>query len=792
MLENYFKIAIRNLGRNRIYVFINMFGMGIAMACCMTAYLLIAYNIEFDDYFDDDQVQDVVKVVHHLETSEGKKEQRLVCPIVMASQAKQDIVGIEDFTRFYNESGIMNFDKYAFHESIRFADSSFFKMFPLALKHGSHKNFEEQKFIFLSEHVAKKYFAERDPVGESMSVELNGKKYEVVVGGVLDKLPLNISFHIDALMRMEVYLDAYSIGPNDWSPNNSSSTLFKLDDINQRKSIGEQMTKYLGPINEKQKDARSLSFELVPFKKPIIRSEVSQSNLRLPIPTFALFIFSTLATIILLIACFNLTNTTLALTGKRLKEIGVRKVVGSGRKQIVYQFLIEMIITVSLAIFAGLIMAQFIVPQFASMWQLEYGLSDLNKMNVILMLIILLFIAALLAGIYPALANSKFNPIELFKGNKGVKGTTYLSRTLLVVQFSLSITVFIGGVAFTQNAAYQKTIDLGYDKQNILSVLIAGEQEYDALKNRISANPKIKSITGASNHIGPYSSSYNTVKIDTTIFKTKVYDVGIGYFNTVGLTLVAGRDFIDGNQTDFESNIIVDENFVSNHNIANPIDAQLFYNDKHYRVIGIVENHLSGLKEENDSEHIFTLTLPSKFKWMVVRTDPKDILNVRSYLEEEWKNLFPGKPFESKFQVDIIYEEADTYNKSLSQIFFFITVLGCILSASGIYALASLNVQKRTKEIGVRKVLGASIRSIIQLVNKEFTIILGLAVFLGSAGGYLLTGALLNELTSQHLEIGFATVILCSLSIFAVGISATSGTILKTALMNPTESLRNE
>jgi putative ABC transport system permease protein len=792
MLENYFKVALRNLGRNRIYVFINMFGMGIAMACCMTAYLLIAYNIEFDDYFADEQVEHIVKVVHRLETSEGKKDQSLVCPMVMAPQAKHDIAGIEDFTRFYNESGIMNFDKYAFHESIRFADPAFFKMFPLALKHGSYKNFEEQNFIFLSEQLAKKYFAERDPVGESMSVELNGKKYEVVVGGVLDKLPLNISFHIDALMRMEVYLDAYSIQPNDWSPNNSSSTLFKLQDISQRKNIGEQMARYRGLINERQKDARSLSFELVPFKKQIIRSEVSQSNLRLPIPAVALFIFTMLAAIILLIACFNLTNTTLALTGKRLKEIGVRKVVGSGRKQIVYQFLIEMIITVSLAIFAGVIMAQFIVPQFASMWQLEYGLSDLNKLNVVLMLVILLFIAALLAGIYPALANSKFNPVELFKGNKGVKGTTYLSRTLLVAQFSLSIIVFIGGVAFTQNAAYQKTVDLGYDKENILSVLVAGEQEYDALKNKISANPKIKSIAGASNHIGPYSSAYNTVKIDTTTFKTKVYNIGIGYFTTVGLALTAGRDFIEGNQTDFESNIIVDENFVSNHNITNPIDAQLFYNDKHYRIIGIVENHLSGLKEEDDSEHLFTLTPPSNFKWMVVRTDPKDILNVRSYLEDEWKNIFPGKPFESKFQVDIIYEEADTYNKSLSKIFFFITVLGCILSASGIYALASLNVQKRTKEIGVRKVLGASIRSIIQLVNKEFTIILGLAVFLGSGGGYFLTGTLLNELTSQHLEIGFATVVLCSLSIFAVGILATSGTILKTALMNPTKSLRSE
>lgn len=792
MLKSYLKIAARNISRNKIYVLINMFGMGIAMACCMTAYLLIAYNIEFDDYFEDDQVQHVVKVVQHLESAEGKKDQRLVCPVVMGPQAVQEISGIEDFTRFGNEAGIMSYGKYAFNESIRFADQSFFKMFPLALKQGSYKNFNDQKFIFLSEHLAKKYFADRDPIGETMTVEFSSKKYNVIVGGVLEKLPLNISFHIAALMRFEVYVDVHSIGPDDWSLNNSSSTLFKLTDIDQRNSIGKQMNKYTRLINEKQKEIRSTSFELVPFQKPIIKREVSQSNLRLPIPTIALVIFSILATIILLIACFNLTNTTLALTGKRLKEIGVRKVVGAARRQIVYQFLIEMVITVSLAIVAGLIMAQFIVPEFASMWQLEYGLSDLNKFNLILALIILLFIAALIAGIYPALANSMFSPIELFKGKKGIKGTNYLSRSLLVIQFSLSIIVFIAGIVFTQNATYQKNIDLGYDKQNILTLSIQGDQQYEQFKNKISSNSKIKSIAGASNHIGPYTSQYNTVKLDTTLFKTNVYDVGIDYFKVVGLTLIAGRDFIEGNQTDYESNIIVDENFVSNHRMTNPIDAQIFYKDKPYRVIGIVKNHLSGLKQKDDSEHVFTLTPSSNYKWMVVRTDSKDRLNVQSYLREEWKNTFPGKPFESKFQEDLIYEEADTYNNSFTQIFFFITVLGCFLSGSGIYALASLNVQKRRKEIGVRKVLGASVRSIIQLVNKEFAIILGLAVLVGSAGGSLLTDALLTELSAQHIEVSLATVCLCSLSVFIVGISATSGTILRTALVNPTSSLRNE
>ena len=654
MLKNYIKVAIRNLLRNKVYVVINTLGVGIAMACCMTAYLLIAFNAEFDDYFNDDQVQNVVKVMHHFEHSNGKQEKDLVIPIGMAPQAKNDISGIEDFTRFGSEGGTVSYGDNVFHENICFADASFFNMFKLGLVQGSYKNFGNQQSIFVSERIATKYFAEKDPVGEILTVVLNNKKYAVVVGGVFEKLPMNMSFNIDALMRVENYLDAHSIETNRWDGKYSSSTLFKLSDIQQRQSIGQQMNKYVKLLNEHQKEFRSVSFELVPYTTPTIGGEVRQSNLRLLIPTFPLFLFGTLGFIILLIACFNLTNTTMALTGKRVKEIGVRKVVGSGRIQIVYQFFIEMVITISLAIVAGLLMAQLIVPQFAAMWRLPYGLSDLNKLNLLLALVVLLFIAAIITGIYPALFNSKFSPIELLKGRKGIKGTNYLTRSLLVVQFSLSIIVFIAGIVFMQNADYQKKLGLGYDKENILTVSVQDDQEYDRFRNKISGNAEIENIAGAANHIGPYSAEHKTIRIDTSSFQTNIYGVGAGYFGVVGLSILSGRDFIEGNQTDLESAVVIDENFVLNHGLTNPIDAQLFCNDKPYRVIGVVKNHLSGLKQLNNSEHLFMFAKPSDYKIMVLRADPKKILTLRSTLEKEWKIAFPEKPFDSKLQTDAV------------------------------------------------------------------------------------------------------------------------------------------
>jgi putative ABC transport system permease protein len=792
MLKNFLTVAVRNLLRNKVYVTINTLGMGIAMACCMTAYMLIAYNIEFDDYFSGDEVSDIVKVKHHLQASNGEHVTTLTCPIVMAPIAAGEISGITDFTRFTTQDVILSHEDNSFYETVRFADSSFFRMFHLGIARGSYKAFQEKQSVFLSDALAKKYFASEDPIGASMRVVVGGKPYDLVVGGVFERLPLNMSFRIEALVPMEIYLDAHDIESNDWNAGNTASVLFTLSNVDQRLAIGEQMKKYVRLANDKHKELSTTFFELVPFHTPVLKSEVQVTHLRLPMPTIALVIFSILGLIILVIACFNLTNTTLALTGKRVKEIGIRKVVGSARSQIALQFLIEMVITVALAIVAGVILAQVIVPEFALMWQLQYGLHDMNSMNLIVMLAILLFVVAILAGSYPALTNSRFSPIELLKGRKRAGGTTYLTSSLLVVQFSLSVIVLVAGIVFTQNAGYQQRLDLGYDKESILTVSVQGRQEYEALKNQVIQNPEVESIAGAANHIGPYTARYSSIRIDTSLFKTNVYEVGTGYFNTVGLQVISGRDFFENSENDRESAVVIDENFAVNHGFKNPIDKRLFYKERPYRVIGVVKNHLSGLKQENDSEHIYTLAAPESYSTLVVRTDPANLLSVRSNLEVEWKKMFPGKPFECKLQTELVYQDASEYNVNLTKIFFFITVLGSLLSASGIYALASLNVQKRTKEIGVRKVLGASVRSIVQLLNKEFAIILMLAGLFGSVGGYALTNALMGSLYVQHIQIGVGTLVLCSFIVFIFGIATTSGTIFRSAVANPTETLRTE
>jgi putative ABC transport system permease protein len=792
MLKNYITIAIRTLRKNKVYVLVNTLGMGVAMACCMTAYLLIAYNIEFDDYFNDRHVENIVKVMHHYETSLRKDEQELVCPSDLAPAATSEISGIEDFTRYAHQRGIVSVAENSFEENIRFADSSFFRMFDLELVKGSTKNFSQLQSIFLSESTTAKYFVNEDPVGKILRIDLNGKTHDVVVGGVLKTLPLNSSFNIDILMRMELFLSAFNVESGEWDTKQPVTVLFKLNDIRQRAAISRQMSKYLLSENKKDKNFRAVQYELLPFRQKVFQSDVGNTNLRLPIPTIALVIFGSMASIVLLIACFNLTNTTLAFAGKRLKEIGVRKVVGSGRIQIAGQYVLESLLTISLAIIAGFLLAQVMVPQFALMWQLQYGLSDLNNINLLFALMILLFCAAILAGSYPAFANSNISPILLLRGGQHVKGSRTLMKALLVIQFSLSVMVFIAGVVFTGNAGYQQNLNLGYDKENIVKVTIQGEQAYERLKNSIEPNSNIESIAGASSHISPYGAGRKMLKIDTSAFETVVYDIGAGYLGTMGIRVVLGRDFVvDGNHGDRES-AIVDENFVLNHHLKNPVGTRILYNNKLLQVVGVVRNHLSGLKEQNDSEHFYVLSEPANYSVMVIRTSAADRQQVQTLLENQWKKLFPGKPFQSELQEDIVYEEAGGYNKNLKQILLFLTVLGCLLSVSGVYALAILNVQRRRKEIGVRKVIGASVISIIKLLNRDFAVILGLAVLFGGACGYILTDSLLNSLFFQHIEVSISIALFCGLVIFVVGLSGASITIFKSAVENPVSALRSE
>lgn len=504
----------------------------------------------------------------------------------------------------------------------------------------------------------------------------------------------------------------------------------------------------------------------------------------------ALAVFMSLAGIILLIACFNLTNTTIALSMRRLKEIGVRKVSGSTNYQIGIHLLGEVMLTVSIAVVAGFGLALYTIPGFASMWQLPYGLKELDRLNMVVTLGVLLVISTAVAGIYPAWVGSRQSPLSLFRtGKTAGAGTNLFTRSLLVVQFALSTMVLIGGIAFTQNAAYQDTISFGYDKDKIITALIQGPQEAEALSQVLRANPKVETVSPAVHHFAFINAPERPVQMNGEKFTATVYEIGADYFNTMGMKMLGGKSF-HSEDTLVRNAVVVDENFVRHRHLSEPLGASLEIDGEPVTIAGIFSNHLTDLKSDNTEDYVYRLARPSEYQILLVRADATTLAETKQYIDTQWKKLYPGKGLRTDLQEDIIYLDANVYNRNFIRIFLFMTVLGALLSVSGLYAMASLNIQRRTQEIGVRKVLGASVSSIVHLINREFAIILAIAGIVGGYCGYALVDYLLSDLYAQHVDAGIGTVIVSGVVIFAVGVASTTATIWSTAAENPVKALR--
>jgi putative ABC transport system permease protein len=793
MIKNYFLVAWRSLLKNKSYVIINTLGLGISLACCIAAYVLVAFNIEFNNFHDEAKVANVFSFHTHSTQKDGKHARDIQAPFVLPPMAAEEIAGIERYTRFVGDGGSLRYGNEAFNEYIHFVDSAFFDMFDFPLVAGSHKSFKEKNSIFITEEIAKKYFGDEDPVGKMMVGNfVNEKELQFIVGGVLKKIPMNNSFSFKILTRFENFIEINNLKLDDWSDWRNPSTYFSLSSPENAGSIAKQCAKYIPLRNKARTDMVVESYELVPFKTNFNQDDIRWTWAFVQISYVPLVIFTAMAMLILLIACFNLTNTSIAMTTKRLKEVGIRKAIGAARTQIVMQFLLETVCTIVLSVGVGLLMAQVIVPAFISMWQLPYGLEDMDGVNLFIALIALVFLASLVAGMYPALFSSKFKPTQLLKGSVSVKGTNVLTRTLVAAQFALSVIVLIAGIVFVQNTKFQEDIKFGYDKEKLITVRLQGERDFLAIEQALTENPKILSVAVSEGNFG--GNNYQTpVTVDTAKYDVQAMGVGKNYFETMGLKIYEGRSFNLDNASDQNDGIIVNRAFLDKTGLEDPLEKTIILHDHKRVILGVLENHIDNLFRSGDAEpFVFYPAGKAQYVTLIVKAEKADIAETQKYLETTWKKLFPTRPFDSTLQEDIVLKNSKETNANLEKIFLFITVLGGLLSASGIFALASLNIAKRTKEIGIRKALGASIPNIVTLLNREFIIILMAAGVIGAVAGFYLTDAMLSQIYKIHVAVGIGTVVFCAVFIFVVGILTTSSTILKAAKTNPVDTLRSE
>jgi ABC-type antimicrobial peptide transport system permease subunit len=559
-------------------------------------------------------------------------------------------------------------------------------------------------------------------------------------------------------------------------------------------SIAQSMKTYLPVQNKAREDFRINRFTLVPLKEVGANSRnIWSSGLFPSLHPAALIAPPIMAIFILLIACFNFANTSIATFSKRLKEIGLRKTFGGQRKQLVTQFMFETLIICLLALFVGIAFAGFLVPAYSSLWaymSIELTFNDYTFFWVFL--ILLLLVTGFISGVYPAMYVSSFSPVNVLKGASPFRGSGKLSSVLLALQFSISVMALVMGIVFAKNAEYQKTLDLGYDRDKLIIVPVP-QTYFNSFRNEILSNPKVISAEGTQNHIG-YGSYRRPIKDLEKQLEVDVMDIGHGYAQTIGLRLVDGRFFdeLRGAADITNESIIVNQKLANDFGWKEAIGRTVtLYDTTRLTVIGVVEDfYLGGVWEEIEPA-MLRIIPADRYGQLAVRANPEDLSSVLEFISSKWKNMATNFIFGGRLQEDLMQEEKDI-NGSIMKVNIFLAIAATLLSLIGMYNLVSLDIIRRTKEMGIRKIQGAPVPLIMYLVSKKFLIVLVVASVLGCAGGYYMSVMLLDSIWDYFVEIGIGILLLASSIMFVATILTIIFKVTKTALRNPVDSLRYE
>ncbi len=789
MLKNYFKIAWRNLLRKKMYAFINIFGLSVAIACCIVAYLNYDYSYGFDAFHKN---ADNIFRVESIRLINGQEQRWGIAPLPLGPALAQDFSAVVRAVRFANANAVLRYQDKVFNENLHYADPGFFEMFTFPLKHGSAEVLSDKTKLVLSEEYAHKYFGDENPLGKQITVRYpGGQKLDFIVGAVIRKTPKNSSLDFDVLASGEILVDVGIDEPHNWAHWNTA-TFVQVQNPAGIAAVHAQMQKYVQAQNSANPQLPVAGFYFEPLREIALRARDLRAN-DLPngVPPSAIAGPSIIGALLLLMACCNYMNTSIAFSANRLKEIGVRKVVGSLRSQLVGQFLGENLLLCAISLILALGWTEVLVPGYNRIiTEVELVLNYSQNIGLLLFLAALLLATALGAGAYPAFYVSRYNPVNIIKGRQTVLGMNKLMRVLLGVQFALSMIAVAGSVVFAQNADYQNSLDLGFEKSLLAVMPIANESEYELLRHAIVSHPSVLSVSGSRNHIF-FSWARRQVKNEEREAEVQVLGVGVDYLKTTGIRLGSGRDFDRDLPTDASDAILINQKMATEFGWYDPIGKQVALDSARLSVIGVVEDfHNDGMWRPIQPV-MLRLVKPEAYRFLQARVHPENLAATVVFLRETWRRLIPETPYAGFFQ-DEIMAESTMVNQEVKTIFFYVALIAVVISAMGLFALVSLNIAKRTKEIGIRKVLGASVGHIIHLINREFLILLMIALVGAYAAGYFAIEALLGSIYAYHIHPTVMAFVMAGALIFFVAIFTVGSQVYRVATTNPVNALRYE
>jgi putative ABC transport system permease protein len=807
MIRNFIKTAFRSLLKNKGFTAINVLGLALGLATCMLIVFYVFDELSYDRYnLNSDRIYRVNNDIKF----NGVTNSYAVSPSPLAGALKTDFPEIEQVTRFRSRGGVQvkKGNQNISEDYLVYADSTIFKVFTLPMTDGDPATaLREPDCVVITEKIAKKYFGRINVVGQVLTFNDTAQRK---ITGVIKDVPKQSHFNYDFLISMATLTDSRD---NAWFSSNFNTYILLKPGANYKNletKFDEFYKRHAGPqlqaimhltFKNFEQAGNYVKINLIPIKDIHLRSNrIAELGANADMNT--IYIFSAIALFILLIACVNFMNLSTARSSNRAKEVGVRKVLGSPRKYLIAQFLTESILITLFAAVIAVLAAWALLPLFNQMSGKDLEVTPQIVGWLLPFLLAIIIIIGCLAGSYPALFLSGFQPIEVLKGKltAGFKGG-FLRSFLVVFQFSISIVLIIGTLVIYNQLKYIQDKDLGYNRDHVLSIA-----NVNSLGNAAKTfKQAVKSLAGVKNaSIGDALPTWNYGS-DETIFKDKTPDqkralntqfwgIDEDYLNTLGMKIIAGRNFSTEMGTD-SVGLIINEAAAKllgyaaplNQTVYAPMDNQLKV-VKPYHIIGVMKDFNFRSLRENVTPLVFYLT--PRGGAFSVQINTSNIAGLIAQIKDKWKEISPNKQFSYSFMDDEFNQIYSTEQRT-GKIAVAFTSLAIIIACLGLFGLAAYAAEQRTKEIGIRKILGANVSVIVAMLSKDFIKLVLISIIIAAPIAWWAMQKWLQSFAYRE-NIQWWVIAVAGFGAIAIAFITISFQSIKAALSNPVNSLRSE
>ncbi len=797
MFKNYIKIAFRNLTRNKLYSVINIAGLSIGIAGSLLILVYVSDQLSYESMHKN--ADNIVRVSAGFGNGDNIMKLAGAMPGIGPAAAEEipEVKASVRFRKKYNAKVKVG-NKEFMEDNFFFADSNVFNVFTFPFVAGNQSTaLSKPNSIVISEAMAKKYFDNENAIGKDLILD---NKYNFTVTGIIKNVPPNTYLRCDFIAPYSKAIEIFNIN-NPWMSWGEDYTFLYLRDNVSLNDLKNKLDKVLVK-HTNEKFAKFLSFYVLPLRDIYLKSDMigelgPKGNIK------SIYIFSSIAVLLLLIACLNFVNLSTARSLRRSKEVGLRKVLGANRAGLFKQFWGESIIITLLAVFISLIFFEFLNPVLFKYF--DVNITGINYFNsdFFLILIGIIFFVSLVAGIYPAIFLSKYKPVDSLKGIRvpGSSGAG-LRKMLVVLQFSISIFLLIGTAAIYKQLNYMLTANAGFNKKDIFIVSYPASQKgaadkYQVLKNEFLSVPGVMDVSGVYTLPGSGNKEQQSFRLKgqakDDAMTMQASGVDYDFINTLGIKLIEGRNFSEQFGTDKDDAIIINETAERKLGLKNPVGTEVYIpgggREKLVKIIGVIKDfHTASFHEK--IEPLFLYINPVRFFNIAIKIDPNYTKQALASLKDKFKNVIPDKSFSYETlteQYSSLYQ-SDEKTGSLIMIF---AILSVLVASMGLFGLSSFATEVRMKEIGIRKVLGADALKISFLLSKDFTKWVLVANIIAWPVAYYAISKWLEDF-AYKTEMGIWIYILAAAVALLISVLTISFQSIKAANANPIETLRYE